>query len=825
MKRNFVLRGNALCIRTEECLRERLMLFSSLPALIIVMLMFSALKPQAQVQVVCSNPGSLISNTVTSTTDQIIMTTGSTDVITDMNIYVLLTHTYISDLTIELQSPSGTAITLFSGNCGGLDDMDATFDDAGGALLCPPVGTMAPDQTLAALIGESIDGTWTLTITDNFAGDDGTLTEWCLNATLGPPPPPVPNDECADAIVIGCGETMSGTTTDAIADAVGLCGTSATAPGVFYTFIGTGDAITVSLCGAGTDYDSKLGVFEGDCAGLICVDGNDDFCSLASEVTFTSVLGTVYFFYVHGFNASTGNFDIAVTCDDGSGGGGGTCSAPGSLITDILPTTTDQITMATGSTDVITDMNVSIDITHTYISDLVITLQSPLGTSITLFNGSCGSSDNMDALFDDGTGAIACPPIGTFSPAQGLAAFIGENVDGTWTLSITDNFAGDDGSLNEWCLIPTLGIPVSIPNDDCANAIAVACDQVVTGTTVGSTEDNAGTCGTDNTSPGVWYSFAGTGDFVTASTCGTATFDTKLSVFSGSCGALTCVGGNDDFSGCGLTSQVGFLSEVGTDYFILVHGFLGETGSFDLSFTCTPITVANDLCSGALPFACGETITGSTVDATPEGEAPCGVSNTAPGVWYKFTGDGSLVTATTCNAGNLFDTKISVFEGACGSLLCVAGNDDDGGCAVDPFFSTVSWVANTGTDYFILVHGFGTATGTFEMSASCGTPLANDNCTDVSPVDVTNGTSVTFNGTTAGATQNSFETTEFGYNIVWEAFTLSASCSNVSIAYCGSISPTFNIFARLYTDCASNSFIEDSDGQPNDVACGDGNLT
>src|SRR5688572_17976652 len=95
------------------------------------------------------------------------------------------------------------------------------------------------------------------------------------------------NDDCSTAIVISCGDTLSGTTIDGLPDAVGLCGTSATAPGVFYAFTGTGESITVSLCSANTNFDTKLSVFEGDCASLICVDGNDDACALVSEVTFT----------------------------------------------------------------------------------------------------------------------------------------------------------------------------------------------------------------------------------------------------------------------------------------------------------------------------------------------------------------------------------------------------------------------------------------------------------------------------------------------------------------------------------------------------------
>ena len=58
-------------------------------------------------------------------------------------------------------------------------------------------------------------------------------------------------------------------------------------------------------------------------------------------------------------------------------------------------------------------------------------------------------------------------------------------------------------------------------------------------------------------SAGVWYKMDGTGDMITLDTCG-SDFDTKLAVFSGDCGLLDCVAGNDDdnFSGDGTGLQI-----------------------------------------------------------------------------------------------------------------------------------------------------------------------------------------------------------------------------------------------------------------------------
>lgn len=127
-------------------------------------------------------------------------------------------------------------------------------------------------------------------------------------------------------------------------------------------------------------------------------------------------------------------------------------------------------------------------------------------------------------------------------------------------------------------------------NDQCADAIRISCDSVVTGTTIDATFDDAGTCGTSNTGPGVWYVIEGTGGDISVDTCGDGTdYDTKISVYTDGCGTLTCVNGNDDSGDCpagSFRSKVTFASVAGQDYLVLVHGFLSATGNFELATEC-----------------------------------------------------------------------------------------------------------------------------------------------------------------------------------------------------------------------------------------------
>lgn len=125
------------------------------------------------------------------------------------------------------------------------------------------------------------------------------------------------NDTCPNATSIACGQTISGSTLLANSDTYPAgCGFGS-APGVWYTFVGNGQANTLTLCGS--SYDTQLSVFTGDCSALSCVNSNDDFCGGQSQVTFTSGAGVVYRVFVYGYSASTGNFTLGLTCTSSSG--------------------------------------------------------------------------------------------------------------------------------------------------------------------------------------------------------------------------------------------------------------------------------------------------------------------------------------------------------------------------------------------------------------------------------------------------------------------------------------------------------------------------
>jgi subtilisin-like proprotein convertase family protein len=105
----------------------------------------------------------------------------------------------------------------------------------------------------------------------------------------------------------------------------------------------------------------------------------------------------------------------------------------------------------------ITDINVvDLQIEHTWVGDLTVTLTSPGGTVVTLADfSSCGPDDNVEINFDDaGTPGFPCPPTdnGFYIPSDPLSWLNTEQINGTWTLTVIDNFDGDGGNIIGWGL-------------------------------------------------------------------------------------------------------------------------------------------------------------------------------------------------------------------------------------------------------------------------------------------------------------------------------------------------------------------------------------
>jgi subtilisin-like proprotein convertase family protein/subtilisin family serine protease len=112
--------------------------------------------------------------------------------------------------------------------------------------------------------------------------------------------------------------------------------------------------------------------------------------------------------------------------------------APGTAIPDNKPAGIER-QLQTNETGQVRELEVAIDITHTYIGDLLVTLVSPAGTTVTLHQRAGQSADNL---------------ITTYTPATkpALQTLRGESIQGTWQLKVADLAAIDVGKLNRWGL-------------------------------------------------------------------------------------------------------------------------------------------------------------------------------------------------------------------------------------------------------------------------------------------------------------------------------------------------------------------------------------
>jgi len=199
------------------------------------------------------------------------------------------------------------------------------------------------------------------------------------------------------------------------------------------------------------------------------------------------------------------------------------------------------------------------------------------GVQLAVFSGNCGSLSLL-------TGSCVNPNPTPNENTTSTWNFTGLTIGNTYYIRI-DGYAGDKCP---YFFTPIAGVVITPPNDSCFNAITLTCGSSDTASNILATANDAPTAcsGGGTTSKGVWYKFVGAGQSVTVSTDNSTTnFDTEINIYTGSCGALSCVGGDDD-SGSGTTSTYTFTAVNGTTYYVYVDGKGTAVGQFKISLSC-----------------------------------------------------------------------------------------------------------------------------------------------------------------------------------------------------------------------------------------------
>ena len=156
---------------------------------------------------------------------------------------------------------------------------------------------------------------------------------------------------------------------------------------------------------------------------------------------------------------------------------GGQTIASSDVPKPIAGTNTITSTIATtGLAGLVTDVDVTLNITHDYNPRVQVCLVSPSGTRILLVASVAGGTGFVNTALDDdaatpvllGSGSFT----GTFRPVGGLAKLNGEDPNGTWTLKITNGSDYFSGTLNGWSLQLSYAEPSATTDADGVYAIA-----------------------------------------------------------------------------------------------------------------------------------------------------------------------------------------------------------------------------------------------------------------------------------------------------------------------------------------------------------------
>lgn len=128
----------------------------------------------------------------------------------DIELSVDINHSWVGDLKVQLtHEESSTNVMLinrpgYPANQYGCeydnirtilsDKMSSSVENKCASTPAAISGMYLPQNPLNAFVDKNISGTWTITVSDHYPNDIGTLREWCIIASVSENPPPPPPD-------------------------------------------------------------------------------------------------------------------------------------------------------------------------------------------------------------------------------------------------------------------------------------------------------------------------------------------------------------------------------------------------------------------------------------------------------------------------------------------------------------------------------------------------------------------------------------------------------------------------------------------------------
>lgn len=491
-------------------------------------------------------------------------------------------------------------------------------------------------------------------------------TTFCLEEFTIPPPPS--NDNCAGVIDLG-GETspLTATTNQAVNDFGQDCLTNAAAPDVVYSIL-VPDGSTIEIGQTSNSYDSKHRLaYGGSCPGdtlIICTDDPD-----TQTESWTNTTGSDQTLYWVQSAFSTGSGDFTLEWNVFA------CTQPSATYT--------VVDDCAGSGGFFIDVDVT---------DL------GSATSLTISDDQGSPTQNVVA-----TGVVQ---FGPYVNNTDVVISVANDQDGQCTIS--------SGALTQTACPPA--------NDDFANAIALNCNDNVTGSTALATldEDDAPDgFGADMDAPNVWYTYTGSGtvEDVTLDLC-PSSYDTSVLIYTGTSGNLTIVGGNDDNGAVctsGTRSYTTFTSDGTTTYYIAVEGWnASSTGAYDLTLTCaaacTPAQANQDCASAVAAVVDGNAFTVDNTCSTLNATQPsCDSFQSIADVWYTFVAPVGGEVEITSVLGTATAAHMAVYSGTCGALV-------EEGCSSATTGSLSLTGLIEGNTYYLQLWNNGSEEGTFDVT-------------------------------------------------------------------------------------------------------------